>query len=350
MKSLALLAVMLVGAAGASAPPGRTLRGDGITVSLPRGWHGLACSGGVQAADFALPQRARASASLVRVPRGRVHLIVWNYGPWFVYLPHRRRANRSLVLRRRDLLPGGVEGFGSDDTFAIRNGRLGGDLLEVLADLGPKPLSPSTLRRANAVLSTLRVPPAQVLRARNGRLAADGVAVRLLPGWSGRMEIPADRYGARLVLRATRADVHVELVETPGALTGNRVDLPIVLSSRNVSHRNSLTFAHRVFATGGRSFELNVTMGSPEGLRAANRLLATLRVAPRPWTLRSCDPVLKLRGPGVRVVLTELLPREPASGRIIRQAGRRSRVEVAPASAAATADAVLATLRAKARS
>lgn len=371
MKRVALLTVAaLVAGASASASASRVLRGSGVTLTLPQGWHGLVGPGGVQAADFPLPRRARSSASLVRVPRGHVHLIVWNYGPWVVYLPSSRPARTPPTLRMRELLRGGLEGFGSNDTFALRTTRLGGDMLEIVADLGPKPLPPDALRKANMVLKTLRVLPARVLRPRYARLTADGVSVRLLDGWSGRIEIPAQHYAARIVLRAARGNVHLELVEDTQAPTGDHLALPVVLTSRDVSHHNSLTFAHRVFSTGGRSFELNVTMDSAGALQAANRLLATLRVAPRPWTFRSCDltlrlpgtwhvaikprggcyPVLKLYGPHGLVVLTELRPGEHATGRILQRAGRRFRVVVTPASARAGANAVLATLRAKPRS
>jgi len=371
VKRVALLAVVtLVAVTGAGASPTRTLRGDGLTLSLPAGWHGLVGPGGVQAADFPLGPRVRSSPELARVPRGHMHLIVWNGGPWMVYLPSSRPARAPLVLRRRDL-SGPFEGFPAGDAYALRTARLGGDMLEVLADLGPKPVRPSALRKANAVLATLRVLPPKVVRPQNGRLTSDGVSVRLPSGWSGRMEIPADRYGARLVLRAARTAVHVELLENAGTDSLRRhLDLPIVLTSRDAVRRDSLVFAHRAFSTGGRGFELSVTVRSASDLREANRLLARLAVAPRPWTFRSCDlslrlpgtwraavkprggcyPVLKLSGPGVRVVLTELRPGERATGRVLREAGRRFRVEVNPASARARADAVLATLRAKPRS
>lgn len=188
-----------------------------MTLSLPAGWYGLVGPAGVQAADFPLPPRARSSANLVRVPRGHVHLMVWNGGPWVPYLPQFRPERGPLALRTGDLLRGGMEGFGGDDTFARRDVLLGGDMIEILADLGPKPFSSSVLRKANAVLGTLRVSPARALRPRSGQLAADGVSLRLLPGWSGRIEIPADRYGARIVLRAARGDVHVDLLELTGA-------------------------------------------------------------------------------------------------------------------------------------
>lgn len=369
MKRVALLALLTLAAAtGASASSTQALHGDGVTLSLPAGWHGLVGPGGVQAADFPLPPRARNSASLVRVRRGQVHLIVWNGGPWVDYLPH-RATRRPLVFRRGDV-SGPFEGFPSDHAFALRTARLGGESLEVLADLGPKPSPPSALRKANAVLATLRVLPPRVLRPQNGRLASDGVSVRFSHGWSGRIEIPAGRYGARLVLRAARGRVHVELLELPGAPGGSHHDLPVALSSKHVLHRDSLVVGSRVFSNGGRSFELSATVPAAGDLQEVNRFLSTLEITPRPWTFGSCDlslrlpgtwraavrprggcyPVLELRGPGVLVVLTELRPGERAGGRILRRAGRRFHVAIRPASARESADAVLATLRAKPRS
>jgi hypothetical protein len=367
VKRVALVAVlMLLVVTGASASSGRTLRGEGVTLSLPVGWYGLVGSGGVQAADFPLPRRARSSANLVRVPRGHVHLIVWNYGPW---VPDLRRfhhpARSPLVLGRRNLTPS-LEGFGASDAYFVRTARLGGEMLEVVADLGPKPFAAAALRTVNAVLATLHVLPPRVVLPRKGRLAADGVAVRLLSGWSGRMEIPADRYGARLVLRASRGGLHVVLLEYAESYgSGRRRALPVVLTSRDVLRRPAPPFARLVFSNGGRSFELTASYRSPRDLPEVNRLLATLTVAPRRWTFRCCNlllrlpgtwraalrprlyPVIKLRGPGVLLVLTELRPGEQASGRIVRQAGRRFRVEVTPASGRASANAVLATLRVK---
>jgi hypothetical protein len=128
--------------------------------------------------------------------------------------------------------------------------------------------------------------------------------------------------------------------------------------------------ARRVFSTGGRSFDLSVTVPSTGDLREANRLLATLRVRPRAWTFRSCNltlrlpgswrvavrprsgcyPVLTLREHGAVVVITELRPGERATGRILRRNGRRFHVEITPSSARARANTVLATLRAERRS
>ena len=373
MKRVALLAVLTL-AAAASASAGtassHTVRGDGMTLSLPVGWHGVVGPGGLQAADFRLGSRVRTSAGLARVARGHVHVMVSNGGPWVPYLPQYRRARAPLVLRKRDLLQGGLEGFAGNDTFARRDVVLGGDMIEVLADLGPKPHIAAALQKVNRVLATLRVLPPRVLRPRNGRLAADGVSVRLLTSWSGHIEIPAHRYAARVALRVARANVDVTLLELTEAPIGDHLDLPVVLTSRNVLHNTSPPLARRVFSTGGRSFDLSVTARSPGDLHEANRLLATLKIAPRPWTFQSCDltlrvpgtwraairphsgcyPVIKLRGPGVLVVLTELRPGEHASGRILRRNGRRFRVQVSPASARAAADEVLATLRARPRS
>jgi hypothetical protein len=369
VKRVALLAtLMLVGASSAGAAADTTLRGEGLTLSLPAGWHGLVGGGVVQAADVPLPPRARLSEGLVQVRRGHVHLMVSNGGPWVPYLPQFRPAGRPLVLTRADLLPGGMEGFSGNDTFARLDERLGGDMVDILADLGPKPDLGAALRKANAVLATLRVLRPHVLRPRNGMLAADGVSVRLLPGWSGHAEIPADHYAARLVVRAARGAVQLTLLEYAETELPHHLDLPITLTSRNVLHsRGSPPIARRVFSTGGRSFDISVTVPSPHDLQEANRLLRTLKVAPRPWTFRCCElslhlpgtwhvalrprlyPVLKLYGPRILVVLTELRPGERTGSRILRRAGRRFRFEVRPASARATADAVLATLRARPR-
>jgi hypothetical protein len=340
-----------------------------LTLSLPAGWHGLVGPSGVQVADSPLPRQARSSAGVVRVRRGHVHVIVSNYGPWVPYLPQFQPARSPLALRRGDLLQGGMEGFGGRDTFARRDVRLGGDLLDVLADLGPKPHVASALRKVNAVLASLRVLPPRVLWPRNGRLAADGISARLLGGWSGRIEIPAQRYGSRLVLRAARGDVRVDLLELTEIEPGH-VDPPIVLMRRDVLQHSSPPIARLVFFTGGRSFDLSATAPSAGGLREANRFLATLKVAPRPWTFKSCDlslrlpgtwhvairprtgcyPVLKLHGPRALVVLTELRPGQQVSGRPLTRAGRRFRVEVTPPSARGRADTLLATLRARRRS
>lgn len=365
---VALLAVLLlVMTAGASASSGHTLRGNGLTLSLPAGWHGIVGTAGFQVADFPLGSQARNSADVVRVPRGHVHLIVWNYGPWVPYL-HFRPTRTPLLLRRRNKTPS-LEGFGTEDAYFVRTARLRGEMLEIVADLGPKPLAPGALRKVNAVLTTLRVLPPRVLRLRQGRLAADGVSLHLSDGWSGRIEVPAQHFGARLVLRASRGHVHVGLLEYAESYgSGRPLQLPVVLRSRDLLRRPTRPIARRVFSNGGRRFDLSVTAHSPRDLREANRLLATLKVVPRQWTFRCCNlalrvpgtwrvalkprvyPVLKLRGPGALVVLSELRPGEHASGRILKQNGRRFHVEVTPSSARARANAVLATLRAQRRS
>jgi hypothetical protein len=67
--------------------------------------------------------------------------------------------------------------------------------------------------------------------AYHGRLASDGVALRLLPGWSGRIEVPANQAAAQLVLRARHGDVQVVLLQMVGA-QGRHADLPITRTPR----------------------------------------------------------------------------------------------------------------------
>jgi hypothetical protein len=363
-RALSLLSLLLV--AGAACGGGghlKTLRGHGLSLSLPPGWHGEAAAGQLQAADFPLTKAALGSPELARVPLGHLHLVVWDYGPSVPYLRNFPAASPPLRLRRRDLTSG-MEGFPAGDRDAVRSVSLDGELLQLVADLGPKPLLATRLREANRVLASLRVEPPRVLQPQRSRLAADGIGLRLLPGWHGRLEIPADADAARVVLRAHRGQLEVVLLELgPRDGSAAHLDLPVTVTVRDLlGHRQPL-IARRVFSTGGRSFDLSVVAPSVAFLRAANRLLATLTVAPHPWTLQSCDlslrlpgswraairprdqcyPVITLHGPAVRVVLTELRPGELAGGRLLRRSGRRFRVEVAPASAHAEADAVLAT-------
>jgi hypothetical protein len=365
---LLLASVMLAGG-WSSGPAGHTLAGSGLRVTLPDGWHGVAAPGQLQAADFRLGRRALVSPELARVGRGHVHLVVWDYGRSVPdlegnFIP----ARLPLVLGRSDLSGGPLEGFSSRDLYAVRSVVVGGELLEVIADLGPRPLAPNSFTKANRVLATLRVQPPRIVHPHDGRLAFGGVALRLLPGWSGRVEIPADPRAGQLVLRANRDHLRLVVVETAGG-QGAHADLPITLTAKNISRHRGLAIARRVFTSAGRSFDLSAVVPSPTALAQVNRLLRTLTAVPRRWTFRSCDlslrlpgtwraginprsgcyPVVTLRGPGVRVVLTELRPRERARGRILRRSGRRFHVGVSPSSANAEATTALATLDAKPR-
>ncbi len=364
-----VVAMLLFACAGsASARPATSmLDGYGLSMTLARGWHGLANPGQLQAADFPLARAVVDSAERAHVPRGHVHLIVWDYGPAVPYLSF-LPGRAPLALGRRDITAGPLEAFPASDVYAVRSVLLGGEQLEVVADLGLKPLAANSLQKVNRVLGTLRVQPPRVLLPYHGRLASDGVALRLLPGWSGRIEIPANQAAAQLVLRARHGDVQVVLLQMAGA-QGRHADLPITLTTKNILHRHALAIARRVFSTAGRSFDLSVTVPSPGDLAQANRLLKSLTAEPRPWTFRSCDlslrlpgawraainprsgcyPVITLRARDVRVVLTELRAKERASGRVLRESGRRFRVEITPPSATREADAVLATLRATVR-
>jgi hypothetical protein len=368
-RAAPLLALLLLAVGFASAPASRPLGGYGLSLSLGRGWDGQAAPGELHAADFPLGAAVLASPERARVGRGHVHLIVWDYGPTVPYLAGNfPPARLPLALHRRDLTAGPLEGFSGGDVYALRSVAINGELLELVADFGPKPLAAASFQRLNRVLGTLRVRPPLVLAPSRGRLAAGGVALRLLPGWSGRIEIPAYRQAAQLVVRADRGDVHVVLLQLAGG-QGAHADLPIILTAKNVLRRHGLLIARRVFSTAGRSFDLSVALASASELAEANRLLKTLTATPRSWTFRSCNlslrlpgtwwaainprsgcyPVITLRAPHLRVVLTELRAHERASGRVLRRAGRRFRVQITPAAARPAVDRVLAGLHADAR-
>lgn len=364
-----IAALVVVAASPASGGSGRRVGGYGLSLALARGWHGLAAPGQLQAADFALARGALDSAESVRVRRGHVHLIVWDYGPTVPYLSAKFPQLRApLAFAPHNITGTPLEGFPADDAFATRSVTLAGELLEIVVDFGPRPIAAARLRQLNQTLATLHVPSPRVLRPHNGRLASGGIAVRLLRGWSGRLEIPADTQAAQFLLRASRGDIHIVLLEM-AAGQGRHLELPIAVRKSDILRGHTPLVARRVFATGGRGFDLSVVVSSSAELAEANRLLATLTVAPRPWTFRSCDlslrlpgtwraavnprdqcyPIITLRAPGIRVVLTELRAKDRASGRVLRQSGRRFQVEITPPSKQREGDAVLATLKAATR-
>jgi hypothetical protein len=369
LSTLPALPLVIASVATAAARPAHVLGKFGISLTLPKGWHGLAAPGQLQAADFRLGARALQSPELARVPRGRVHLIVWDYGPAVPYLAANfRTARLPLAIARRDLSGRPLEGFPDGHTYAVRTATVGEELVEVVADLGPKPFSSAVLERANRVLATLRVQPPRVVTAQGRRLASGGIALRLLRGWSGRIEVPADRHFVQLVVRARHGDLRLVLLELADASAGH-AELPVAVTGKNVLARQGRHIARRVFSSAGRGFDLSVVFSSRGELGLANRLLRTLTAAPRPWTFRSCElsvrlpgtwraainprsgcyPLITLRGPGVRVVLSELRPRERSVGRVVLRARRRFRVQIIPPTAAREANAVLATLSAKPR-
>jgi hypothetical protein len=274
-----IVALALVACAGSvNARSIGKLDGYGLSLTLARGWYGVARPGQLQAADFPLARVVLDSPERAHVLRGHVHLIVWDYGPEVPYLDF-QPARAPLTFGRHDVTAG-MEGFPTDDVYAVRNVLLGGEQLEILADLGPKPLAANSLQTFNRVLGTLRVQPPRVLLPLHGRLASDGVALRLLPGWSGRIEIPANQAGPQLALRAERGDIHVVLLQLAGG-QGRHADLPIALTAKDVFHRHSIAIARRVFSTAGRSFDLSVTVPAAGDLAQANRLLETLTAEPR---------------------------------------------------------------------
>ncbi len=289
-----IVVLLLVACTGsASARSTSTLNGYGLSLTLARGWHGVAHPGQLQAADFPLARAVLDSPERAHVPRGHVHLIVWDYGPEVPYLDF-QPARAPLALGRRDITAG-MEGFPTDDVYAVRTVLLAGEQLQIVADLGPKPLAANSLEKLNRVIGTLRVQSPGVLLPHHGQLASDGVGLRLLPGWSGRIEIPANQAGAQLDLRAQRGDIHLVLLQL-AAVEGSHAKLPITLAAKDILHRHSIAIARRVFSTAGRSFDLSVTVPAPGDLAQANRLLKTLTAEPRPWTFQSCDLSLRLPG------------------------------------------------------
>ena len=272
MKHVALPGLVAALAVGCSGSHARTLGGYGISISLPHGWYGVAAPGQLQAADFPLSRSVLSSAERAHVRRGHVHVIVWDYGPAVSYLArHNPPARPPLVFRRRDL-SGPFEGFPFDHAFAIRSANLDGEIVEVLADLGPKPLAAARLWDANRIASSLVVRPARVLHAHEGVLARDGVSLRLPPGWSGRIEIPPSAYFVRFVLRARHGHTRLALLELAHPVGAKRVGLPLILV------RRTKTFARSVVMAAGRTFDASAVSPSPAGLADAQRVLSRLRV------------------------------------------------------------------------
>jgi hypothetical protein len=272
VKRLVPLVGIAVLAAACSGAHGKTLGGPGPTLSLPHGWYGVSAPGQLQAADFPLSRSVLASAERAHVPRGHVHLILWDYGPSVPGLSGRPDLRGPLVLRG---ITGPFEGFPGQNAFAGRSATVDGEVLQVLVDLGPKPVPVSRLRDVNEVLRSLSVPRPRLLRPHDGLLEAEGVSLRLPSGWTGRIEIPQSRFATRLVLRARKGDTRVTLLELPRSFRGQRLQLPVTL------RRFRRRFARRVFSTGGRSFDISAVFNSQSGLDEADRLIARLRLTTR---------------------------------------------------------------------
>ena len=270
MKRVALLAGSALPAAGCSGGHDQTLGGPGITLSLPHGWYGVSAPGQLQAADFPLSRRVLASAERAHVRRGHLHLVLWDYGPQVPGLAGDHPNLRGPLVLRPVARP--FEGFPQGHAYAERAATINGEVLQALADLGPKSGAAKRLRDANRVLRTLHVPSPRVLRPHHGLLSAAGLSLRLLPGWKGRIEIPATKFATRLVLRARSGQTHLTLLELPRSFHGQQVSFPVTL------RRFSPHFARRVFSIRGRSFDISAVFASGSGLEQANRLLAGLKL------------------------------------------------------------------------
>lgn len=273
MKRAALLGCVAVLAVGCSGSHSTTLGGYGISLSLPHGWYGLSAPGQLQAADFPLAHNVLASAERARVQRGHVHVIVWDYGPAVSYLARNNPPTRPpLTFRRRDLTPAPIEGFPMGHAFAVRSANLDGEIVEILADLGPKPLAADRLQAVNRIVETLKVGAFRVVEPRHGFLSRDRVSLRLPQGWSGRIEIPASTYFVKFVLRARQGSTWVALLDLTKPVGAVRVQLPIVLI------RRTKTFARSVVAVNGHTFDVFATYASPKDLAGAQRLVSKLSV------------------------------------------------------------------------
>lgn len=370
MRRGAALAGCAVALTGCSGDHARKVGGYGLELTLPRGWYGIAGPGQLQAADFTLGREVLGSFGRADVRRGHVHLVVWDYGPVVPFLSRSfGPTRRPLTLRREDLLAGGMEGFPANRVLARRDFRLNGEQLEAIADLGPEPMAPGQLARANSILAALQVRPPRVIQAHAGRLEYDGLGVRLAAGWHGRIEIPANRQ-TRLVLRASRGGTRLVLLELPRSFDfhSRPLRLPVSFGIRDLL-RGVGPVGRRTFTANGRNLDVSVAFASRADLARANRLLATLTVAPRPWKFRSCDltlrlpgtwtagirrrgdcySVMTLRSAGLTVVLTDLRPGERAHGMTLRRAGRRVQVAVVPRTRAGEAEDVLKGLRVRPR-
>jgi hypothetical protein len=274
-----VLALGALAAAGCSGDRGRTVGGGGMQLTLPQGWHGLAGHGQVQAADFRLTPRALGSFESANVRRGHVHLVVRDFGPAVPFLWQSFQELRGpLTVRPRDLLAGGFEGFPADRALAQRDVRIGGEQLEVFADFGPKPAGGAARRRANRILATLRVRRPRVIRPHDGKLAYDGLGLRLLAGWSGRIEIPPSTQ-THLVLRLRRDATRIVLIELPRSFEfhSRQVQLPLAFRRGDLVG-GALRVGRRVVTVNGRNLDLSAAGDFAQ----ANRLLATLTVAPTP--------------------------------------------------------------------
>jgi hypothetical protein len=273
VNRVALVVWVAILAAGCSGSHSTTLGGYGISLSLPHGWHGLVAPGQLQAADFPLARSVLASAQRARVPRGHVHVIVWDYGPAVSYLARENPPTEPpLTFRRRDVT-GPLEGFPLDHAFAVRTANLDGEIVEILADLGPRPLGANRLRAANRIVETLKVGAFHWVRPRGGLLSRDRVSLRLPSGWRGRIEIPASTHFVKFVLRARRGSTHVALLDLTKPVGARQVRPPIVLTPR------TKTFARSVVAVNGHTLEISATYASPSGLAEARRLVSKLDVS-----------------------------------------------------------------------
>ena len=96
---------------------------------------------------------------------------------------------------------------------------MGGEMLELVADLGPKPVASARLRSVNGVLRTLRVRPPRLLGARTPGLRV--VLIELRPSEHGSGEI-LHRSGRRFQITVTPPSARTEAVAVLATLRATR--------------------------------------------------------------------------------------------------------------------------------
>jgi hypothetical protein len=185
---LALLALTAVlggcgaaerGVGEASGQPTTTVRGYGLKLEVPLGWHGDVVRPEppgaltLRAANFQLPPASDVGQQAQGTMAERDVLITLTYYGRAGATSAGRRAILPLVIDRRDFMP--FEGFArpvATDSFALGGGAF--QHWVVFRDEAP---SDELVAEANRVLATVALEPR--------RLALDGLSIVLPLGWDG---------------------------------------------------------------------------------------------------------------------------------------------------------------------
>jgi hypothetical protein len=181
-----LVAAVLVGllGGGARAETSAAVRGFGIAVTPPAGWHVRISRGLVEASTAPLPPRGRwAAARLSRsIHRGDVELVLFEDRPT-PNVPFTRSAYRRgppLPFRTSEFRgpPLGGSNPGRHG-FARRNFRVGGRFFDLFAESGHAPPRAAAVASLNTIVASLRFDRESPYR---GRVRA--AAFRAAAGWT----------------------------------------------------------------------------------------------------------------------------------------------------------------------